>query len=1042
MPEVGAWYASLAGIKSLGSQSARPGSLAGLHEARKEHLSQFFTPLELAGFMWALAEPALRSVDRRVSILDNAVGSGRLLAYAKPEEHAIYGVDIHGESVAALSDAAAAAGFLHDFRSCGMEEINPRGFDIAFINPPFSIQLSHPGLSAYLCTSHGKYGPGTSAPSHAYALHQALDAATVVVAVLPATYAEEVAADPEMHRLQAIFELPAGAFREEGTEVSTRILVFGGHRCLKPQRISIKDLTQPVPALPLELGRAGSPQLRRHGIEDEGPVITLPVTGDNRVRVVHDGRRIGLRFACGLVQAKVMNAVLRDRITRSNEFDIRHPPGTRYTGQGLLDLEVHLAQPEPQASFRSLLRRIEGAGGFPVVDAGLRGHLARRIRQVAREKSALKHTVFVPKGQAGKGDRLVGIARKRHLAAKVFGAPVIMAGQAVEFVRDAEGRYCFSLSGMDFTLSGDELFERFEVTAGAAADGWQVVHEGLLLKAYPGDAGRWRKRAEGLGIDKWLTWDFQLEDAIELTMKGSAIAAWTMGLGKARLASALILLTGVKRGLICVEAQLVPEMVRELEGLPIPSAEWKVIERVSDLGSLARINIISYERLRMPLGDGGKRMKDTYAGRLRRRIGCLIADEGHLLANASSQQSRALWHLSAKRRFILTGTPAPNYPRDIHPLIVFVGGDGTASQPYGLRRGYLEQNWINSMAYAMRGIDKFRDDFVVMEWCTNEFTEDNRSGAKREIPKLANLDRYRAMLAPWVKRRLTQEPEVARYVRTPVPSYRETVIPWDHAHLAHYLAVCDEFTEWYRRARGDKSSKQLNLVALLARIQAVQFAANFPQHAGKDSKPYMPVTSKQRYAVARLADLTAQGHKTILYADSPAVLDLLANLLRKEHGIDPVVFHGGIPIKKRTREMDRRFRFGDCPVMLATLGVTQAGLNIWQADRAVFYNRSWSAKTEAQALARLLRPQQYRDVEAEFLMLPGGIDTYQAQMVAAKADTLQAGLDWGVPELDDVEFLHLDTLIGRFTERYAEGLGVERHELRKYLESSQCLIAA
>jgi len=42
-------------IRSLGGQAKGPGSLAGLHQARQEHLSQFFTGDDLARLMWSIA---------------------------------------------------------------------------------------------------------------------------------------------------------------------------------------------------------------------------------------------------------------------------------------------------------------------------------------------------------------------------------------------------------------------------------------------------------------------------------------------------------------------------------------------------------------------------------------------------------------------------------------------------------------------------------------------------------------------------------------------------------------------------------------------------------------------------------------------------------------------------------------------------------------------------------------------------------------------------------------------------------------------------
>ena len=46
------------------------------------------------------------------------------------------------------------------------------------------------------------------------------------------------------------------------------------------------------------------------------------------------------------------------------------------------------------------------------------------------------------------------------------------------------------------------------------------------------------------------------------------------------------------------------------------------------------------------------------------------------------------------------------------------------------------------MNFAKRGVDAFRSDYVSLEWITNEFKEDMQSGAKREIPRIANLPKF------------------------------------------------------------------------------------------------------------------------------------------------------------------------------------------------------------------------------------------------------------------------------------------------------------
>lgn len=1034
------WYQSLAGIRSLGSQAERPGSLAGLHEAREQHLSQFFTPSALAGLLWRIATPAMDTALKehegsKIAILDNSVGSGRLLQFAESEKHVIGAVDLHGDSIAKLSTVLDAAGFECTVLDCGMEEVHPRNYGVALINPPFSIHLETPNLKPYQCTTWGRFGPNTSSTSHEYALHQALDAADIVLAILPRTYAMQLKNEEGLSdRLRGLIHLPAGAFRDEGTEVSTSVAVFGP-AARKPsfQELRMSSLDAALPDFELRCGttRYYKPELREiGGFEDEGPSITLPVSGDRSVRVAHDGRRVVLGFNCGLTKARVMNAIYGDHVGNWAPEGHRHPKGVKFTGQGKLDLEVHLAQADPMDSFREFLSEIEQAGGVPVVHMGLMRYLRRKIKENAKKRVPFRHVVRMP---FSGGSKLTAKARVTHVAvAGIWGSPAIRMGQEIEFEQKGE-KYSYQLAGQTFEISKDELYKRFEVTAqGNAGDQWVTVYEGRN-HAFPEQAASLRAKAVSLGIDQWLSWGFQLDDLVELMIApGDAILAYQMGLGKARMAISLVAMSQCKHGLIAVEAHLVDEMVAELKLLGVAEDRWQVIRNPSDLDSLRQINVISYERLRSPISQAHQRR--TYASRLRRRIGVMVADEGHLMRKPDTDQTRALWMVSAKRRYLLTGTPAANYPRDVHQLLVFEGGDGTAVQPYGNRRSFMEPALRHSMAYAVRGVDAFRDRFIVTEWVTNEFKEDNTNGAKREVPKIANLDEYRRALACHVKRRVDAEPEVAKYIRIPVPTKTVTTIRWDKGHLAYYLGVAEDFAAWYRdtAAKAGKRGISVNLIALLARIQAVEFACNLPQRPRDGFGSYAPITSKQAYALDRIEQLVEEGRKIILYAENPEVLDRLHAAL-SERGIDSLVFTGKQSIKKRTRELDMRFRYGACPVLLASLGVTQTGLNIPQANFVLFYNRAWDSTTEKQAGARVLRPQQVNEVDFEYLHLEGSIDEYMAQMVDMKADAIDAGLDWASPQLSSVEFLHLDTMLGRFCEDLAKRFGVERGELREAL---------
>lgn len=958
------WYAPLRRIPSLGSTAARPGGFAGLASARQHTLSQFFTPDPVARLLWSLVQPAIDDLydngnGRQAILLDNCFGSGRLFQFADPEHHRLYGIEVHQPHADAVGAAVEQAGFIGSIVAGAMEDHRANGFDIALINPPFNLSIDSPRAEAFASGSHGIYGPSSSHRSHHYALEQARNACDIVAAIMPATFCELAPADEHWREgLHAVYLLPHGAFRSEGTDVDTGILVYGTQ---PPEQVAIHrldDLTVPagcLPALKLQPRRWGMPSITRADIQDGAPVITTPVTDDPTVRLVRTGRKLILRFACGAWEAVVMNDLLGDWIYERRGRNDRLPAGVHYAGQGRFDLMNYLMQESPGEALVNLVDRMRGLGCRPVLDSGLVPWLLRAYRRLERQRTPLRKVVASAEAPTGWVERAPGVT-----------------------------------------------------------------------DAYPHLAHEVEVRARRLGIHHWITRPYQWQDLIEMVVHGGgAIAAWDMGLGKARLAVALCLLGQGHRNLIVVDPRLMDEMRTELKGLPLEAGSWQIIDDNGDLDQLCRVNVISYTFLKKEVTCIPRH---GVARRLRRRIHTCICDEGHCLRNPDSDQSRAVRMVSAKVRYVLSGTPIANYPRDILPVLAWVAGDGTARQPFGIHHPYLEARNLTDSTRDRRGIDRFRELFVTTVWITNEFAEDLRSGAKREIPKIAQVEPFRELLAPVVKRRVLEEPEVAACVHIPVPDITVTTIPWDIPHLRFYHRVSERFVHWFRNQPEWQKRRGANLVAVLAKVQGVITACSHPQAGVLEVGAYTPLTSKQRHALNRLDRLTREGHKTILFAHSPGLLNLLADQLAKRD-IAAVRFHGGIPIAQRVADLDRRFRQGDVPVLLASTGACQTGYNIHQADRVIVYDRDWTPKTEQQACARVLRPQQTRPVAIEYLHLEGSIDSYQAQMVAHKAKAVRSGLDEGEDDTSPEDFLHLDTILGRFVEDIEARLGLDLKEV-------------
>lgn len=1046
-PAIPAWYQPLADRLSLGQTTHKATSLAGLHQARLEHEGQFWTPSELAALIWRLLAPALAPkslLSRHITILDNSIGSGRMVQFADPSVHAVTGFDPDEGAILALASAMGAAGFSLDITAGRMQDKRVSGFDVAIINPPYSLQLEAASLEPFPCTVHGRFGPNSSAKSHAYALDQALFAAQVVAAVLPSSYAETLA---EGHhaagRLRLLARLPSSTFASEGASVDTTLAVYGPsegkplHNC---RLVSLQDRCD-LDLSDFEQPRRASASCKAVHFDLSSPVITRAVTGDPTVRVTRSRHRIKLAFQCGFTEARVLNAVHRERLAWSDTH--RYPHGVKTAGQGQLDLEIHLVQPDPLQSLANLFELIRASGGVPAVDPALLHYARKRIRALAITNTPLRLYTFVQKGDViptanPQSGVLSAVCRKKHLLNPTrWGSPLVKVGEAMQIeVIQSEDQplYRYAKGTETCVATRPEILDRFDISSAESAandDQWLERFPGRAV-SFPNKAAAITARAKAFGLDQICSWAYQFQDLIELSMtRGGVVAAHMMGLGKSRIAASLCLLGGGRHNLIVCEAQAVPEFENQLREMGIPADQWQTIESPAQARHLKTFNLISYTRLRLPLAPGARR---NYASVLRNRIHTAVADEGHLLSNLDTDQVKALYQVAPKRRYAATGTPMGNLPRQAFALIAWATSDGTAEQPYGRRRPFIEPRLINSMAFCERGQDRIKDQFVIVEWCTSEWEEDHTTGGKREIPSLRNLDLYRQHISKYILRRVWGEPEVAPYVQVPDPTTETITLPWAPAHMAAYLRSAEDFASWWKQQRASGSAAALNMVAALARINAVMRAANFPGEIAPEFAYHGPTTKTERL-VADLIQNERDGRTTIFFALSPT---FLANIQRRlaAAGVQSVLYTGKQTIRARTKALNELFRTGKVKTLLMSFGVGQTALNLPMANEVMFAHRMWTNRQEQQALFRALRPQQKDVVRFRTYHLEGSIDEYMAQMVAFKKDCQSAGLDWATPEHSPDDFKHWLSILDSFVTSLAEMRGVNRFQMREILKAA------
>ncbi|MFK5892876.1 MAG: SNF2-related protein [Pseudomonadota bacterium] len=1010
------WYKDLINIKSLGSIAPRPGSLAGLHEVRKISLSQFFTPQNVVDFIWSIVGAANVPEDRKISILDSGCGVGSMFWPAVPEKHTILGCDVHSDSVNALSLALNNAGFGYDLLNCGMEDLRFSGdkVDLLILNPPFGIHLESPNLEPeYVSTCYGMYGPNTSAMSHNYALDQALDVSDNVIALLPRTHVDNLNAGASA-RLVAIYDLPSNTFLEQGANVRTSICVFGkqGDEYSR-ENLGSDMLASKLPCLEFSSHCWNPPQIHQKGIDFSTPTINIPVTNDKTVHVGHNGRKIILGFKCGLVQARVINAILEKKAV-SKDPKKRLSKHVVFSGQGKLDIQLHLLQKDPIKSLQNnLFDIINSNGGIAVVDIGLINYVKKQIKRIARAKIPFGHCIYKP------GDSLSGGLFKAKKDVLInedsIISPVVDKGVTIN-VKEKNGDFICIYNDIEYQLSEDFLYKNFDKMEASVAGGWitkfkpkshwmpELYHEADI-------------RAKKLKLNLWL-YDYQYQDVIEATINPcGAILGHDMGLGKTRISLAALLLSNVKHGLIVVMSKLVYEFKRQIENdlsdfINIDDVNF--IEKKEDLDNLKQINIISYSRLSCLPDKNKPKQRFTYF--MRRRFGLVIADEAHLLSNSHTLQSRAIKSLSPKKFLAMTGTPIANFPRNIHPLLIATAGDGTFINPYGLYNGRILPEHIFSMDTAFTGPQVFIDSFVTLQWVTHEFEGNLVTGAKREIPRLKSVNKYRQMVSHILKRRVTKEPEVAVYLDLPEPTHKKIFLIWDEGHLKHYLNVARSFADiWKDHFKKLNGGEVSSLAAILPKINAVIKANNRPFVDDKYIRSYVPLTSKDRYCVKRIQQWVNEGKKMIVFFNSPDNVDRIEDLLNAQ-GIESVNYTGRKSASKRACELELKIKKGNVQVLLATKASLSEGENIEVCSRVLFYDVGFVSKTERQCYSRVLRTGQKNDVYIEYMHLQGSIDEYQRQMCDFKKESSDMGLDYADPRLSNTKFLHMETILHSFVE--------------------------
>jgi len=378
--------------------------------------------------------------------------------------------------------------------------------------------------------------------------------------------------------------------------------------------------------------------------------------------------------------------------------------------------------------------------------------------------------------------------------------------------------------------------------------------------------------------------------------------------------------------------------------------------------------LVNYQRLPSAIGP----LTDLM---LRHRTH-LIVDEAHRAKRgASGEWGRALLALApfAARRDALTGTPAPNQPRDLVSIFDIL--------------------WPGNVARAAMPPAAFRND-----------------------PTQADMQILNGVIAPLYVR--TTKNELA--LRDPII----TLDPVSMGELQQqiYDALLDRYTGFFDLDRRDQTMfaqmGEVMMYLLQAACSPRLLSANDdPARAYRFPSLAIPPGSRLASLVDRYADHEVPakieracriiyanvqlGRKTLVWSNFPGNL---LDLERQLAGLNPALIYGAIPsneeaepgVRTRERELDRFRNDPGCWVLLANPAAMSEGvsLHLWCND-AIYIDRTFNAGQYLQSLDRIHRLGLPDDADTRVTILTS-VDTIDERVnrrVEDKARRLALMLD-------------------------------------------------
>ena len=322
----------------------------------------------------------------------------------------------------------------------------------------------------------------------------------------------------------------------------------------------------------------------------------------------------------------------------------------------------------------------------------------------------------------------------------------------------------------------------------------------------------------------------------------------------------------------------------------------------------------------------------------------LLLDEAQFVKNAKTKAHRAARDLPARFKLAVTGTPMENN---------------------------LMELW-SMFSIAAPGLfpsaRRFKDDYAG----PIESGEDNQA-----------LPRLRQRIRPLMLRRTKD------LVASELPEKNDmrVDVPLDPSHRRAYDTALQRERKKVLGLLEDMDKNRFTVFQSLTTLRRMALDASLI-----DEEQYGAVeSSKLKYLGENLPEIVADGHRTLIFSQFTSYLKKVAAKLA-ELGIPYLYLDGS------TRDRGavlRAFEEGSAPVFLISLKAGGFGLNLTSADYCFIMDPWWNPAAEQQAVDRVHRIGQTKNVMVYRLVSAGTIEEKVMDLKESKAALFDAVVDEG-----------------------------------------------